>query len=364
MDKLLQNQKNIDSIFFYAINNDLNYLGFFYTANNIKYKKDYKDVDFKESVNKLIKVYNTLNSTKKINLIGDLTKDIIEGKITLDNNKIYNKTLLNTEKYDYLSMIDYIKLIIKHTYATLNINDINLEIFNIPITFYKYDNGYKLKYRILKDDKDYLFDCNIKCFNKSIIVEINNKEYIGEIIFDKLNIDNSVTFEKDNKTIYYEYFDNDLTEIDLEKIKKVFKLINFDYEINGIKALDNNYILYNTSDEFEYYMKLSIHDELIRINLKYYNKFKKDRINFKPVEENYDYLITKYNDNNILTQQKYLLSPNSNYEFKQNINKSRYFILHSDNKINSIIESNITKIVELDYKIEDLNDIKKLTYKD
>ena len=36
MNNLLHDEKNIDSIFFYAINNDLNYLGFHYTANNKK----------------------------------------------------------------------------------------------------------------------------------------------------------------------------------------------------------------------------------------------------------------------------------------------------------------------------------------
>ena len=122
MNNLLHDEKDIDSIFFYAINESKNYLGFFYTANNIKYKIDYKDINFKYYVDRLIKVYNTLKNEKNIKLIGDLTKDIIEGRITIDNNKIYNNTLINTSNYDYLSMFSYIKFIIEHTLRALDLD--------------------------------------------------------------------------------------------------------------------------------------------------------------------------------------------------------------------------------------------------
>ena len=122
MNNLLHDEKDIDSIFFYAINENKNYLGFFYTANNIKYKIDYKDINFKYYVDRLIKIYNTLKNEKNIKLIGDLTKDIIEGRITIDNNKIYNNTLINTSNYDYLSMFSYIKFIIEYTLRALDLD--------------------------------------------------------------------------------------------------------------------------------------------------------------------------------------------------------------------------------------------------
>ena len=46
MNNLLHDEKDIDTIFFYAINGNINYLTLFYTANNIKYKIDYKDINF------------------------------------------------------------------------------------------------------------------------------------------------------------------------------------------------------------------------------------------------------------------------------------------------------------------------------
>ena len=386
MNKLLQDEKNIDSIFFYAINNDLNYLGFFYTANKVKYKKDYKDIDFIDSVNRLKKVYNTLKDINNINLIGDLTKEIMNEKIKIAYNQIYNKTLLNTNEYECKSMLLYIKFIIKKTMDALGIdsdtltikdgilkyndfvsshplNKSNLTNINyIPITFYKTDNGYKLKFRLYKNNKDYVFSSDINIYNKSIIIYIYNDEYEGEIIFDKLNIDNSICFKKDETIVYYDNLDNDITDYDKDKIQKVFNMLNLDYEINGIKTIDNNFILYNSNNNYEYYIKLNIKNDLIRLNLKKYIKYQKDGIDFKPIEEVYDYLIIKYDEKNILIQQKYLMTENSNNTFKQNINKSKYFILHTDRVKDSLLDSNILTREEI--FIEELNDIKKLIKED
>ena len=386
----LHDEKNIDSIFFYAINDNKNYLGFFYTSNNKKYKVDYKDVNFKESVDRIIYVYNILKDVKKVNLIGDLTQDVINGKLKISDNKLYNKTLINTEKYDFESMIDYIKLIIESTFKSLNNNNIfnnnstfifdksnivginnnycikipmdNIEL-EIPISFYKYGNGYKLKYRIFNGYKDYLFDCDIKNFDKSIIVQINNREYNGEIIFDKLNIDNSIIFKKNNRIVCFNNLENDLKEEDINIIQKVFNMINFKGNIIGIKSVNNNYILYDSNENFEYQMKLNIHDDLIRINLKQNNKYNMDNIDFKVEEEIYDIYITKYDDRNILVQQKYLICENSNSEFKKNINRSRYFILHTTEDIKSLADSNIAKKIEINYPIENIKEIDSFTYK-
>lgn len=374
MNNFLCDEKNIDSIFFYAINNDINYLGFFYTANGIKYKKDYKDTDFKYYVNRIIKVYNTLKDINKINLIGDLTKDIISGKIKISSNELYNKTLITSNNYDYLSMVPYIDLIIKNTMKTLNIES-NLEyhnakftyinkgqIIHLPITLYKKDNAYKLKFRLFKDYKDYFFECDINLFNKSIIVEINNNVYNGEIIFDKLNIDTSIIFKKNNNIIYLDSIENTLEKEDINYITKVFSMLNINYEIDGIKTINNNYILYGENENLEYYMKVFINNDFIKVNLIKYNKFIKDGIDFKSYEENYEYLITKYDDKYLLMQQKNLLCENSNDEFKQNINKSRYYLIEVENK-DKLIDSNILKINYIDVKLDSLDDIKKLIYK-
>lgn len=383
MYNLLHDEKDIDSIFFYAINDNINYLGFFYTTNNIRYKIDYKDINFKEAVERIIKVYNTLKDNKKIKLIGNLTEDIINGKINI-NTSIKNKTIINENEYDYLSMFSYIKLIIEHTLKVLNIkSELNYQdhifsylnynennslikpsfhnLINIPITFYKTNKGYKLKYKIYKEKKEHLFDTDINIYNKSIIVNIKNKEYNGEIIFDKLNIDNTIRYNKNNTLIYLENIDNNLTDKDIKLINKVFNLIDINYEINGIKTTGDNYILYNKTNDYEYNMHLNIENDVIRIKLKQLKKYQKDKIDFKVEEENYDYLITKYNNKYILIQQKYLLSNNSNYEYKKNINKSKYYLLENDNKINNIIDCNIINITEINNEIKELESIKKLT---
>ena len=377
MHNLLHDEKDIDSIFFYAINGNINYLTLFYTANNVKYKIDYKDVNFKETVDRIIKVYNTLKDEKNINLVGDLTKDIIDGKINI-NNTIYNKTLIDTGNYDYKSMYPYIKLIIEHSLKLLNItwdvyfceDYISYKINNveyryiIPIMFYKNNNGYKLKYKLMKNYKEYIFDCDINIFNKSIIVNIKNKEYSGEIIFDKLNINNSIIFKNMNdKVIYSNYSESDLLDCDIDIIKKVFDMIGLNYEIDGIKTLENNYLLYNNKENYEYYMHLNINDNLIRINLKQLKKYKKDNIDFKVEEEHFDYLITKYEDKYILIQQKYLLSNNSNYEYKKNINKSKYYLLKTSDSKTNIIDLKIDKKVEINDKLNSLEEIKKLILK-
>jgi len=386
MHNLLHDEKDIDSIFFYAINKNINYLTLFYTANNNKYKIDYKDVNFKDTVDRIIKVYNTLKDEKNINLIGDLTKDIIKGKVDIKTNS-YNKTIINTSDYDYKIMLSYIKLIIENTLNALNIDKpvsiykdkvyLNFDflfkdslqeefldsINNVPITFYKSNSGYKLKFKIMKDNKEYIFDCDIKIFNKSIIVNIKNEEFNGEIIIDKLNINNSIVFKDSNdKVIYSNYYESDLLDSDIEKIKKVFEMINLNYEINGIKTIDNNYILYNNKENYEYYMHLNISDNLIRINLKQLKKYKKDNIDFKVEEEHYDYLITQYDNKYILIQQKYLLSNNSDYEYKKNINKSKYYLIEVISK-SKLIDFEIKKIIEIKDKINSLEDIKTLTLK-
>ena len=79
-------------------------------------------------------------------------------------------------------------------------------------------------------------------------------------------------------------------------------------------------------------------------------------------EENYEYLIIKYDDKYLLMQQKNLLCENSNNEFKQNINKSRYYLIEVENK-DKLIDLNIIKINYIDMKLESLDDIKKLIYK-
>lgn len=364
MHRLLHDEKDIDSIFFYAINGNINYLTLFYTANNVKYKTDYKDVNFKETVDRIIKVYNTLKDEKNINLVGDLTKDIIEGKIKLNTNT-YNNTIINTNNFDYQTMFPYISLIIKHTTKALGVETedyIKNDYIFIPITFYKTNYGYKLKYKINKD-KEYMFNSDINIFNKSIIINIKNKEYNGEIILDKLNINNSIVF-KDNKidkVIYSSYYENELSNKDIETIKKIFEMINIDYEINGIKTLEDNYLLYNKKGNYEYYMHLNIRDNTIRINLKQFKKYKKDNIDFKVEEEHFDYLIAKYNDKYILIQQKYLLSNNSSYEYKKNINKSRYYLLKANNTLSRLKDVKIEEHIVINDKIDCLEDIKKLT---
>ena len=384
MNNLLHDEKDIDTIFFYAINGNINYLTLFYTANNVKYKTDYKDINFKETIDRIIKVYNTLKNDKEIKLIGELTKDIIEGKIVFNDNKIYNQTLLNTTNFDYLSMISYIKLIIKHTMKAIGIETelnnhdnkfrylnfyenntlikTNLSnIYTIPLIFYKTNTGYKLKFKLMNIEKEYIFDTNINIYDKRIIVNINNKEYNGEIIFDKLNIDNTIRFKKSNSLVYLENIDNNLTNIDTILINKIFNIIDINYEINGIRTTNYNFILYNKKDDYEYNMHLNIHSDIIRIHLKQLKKYKQDKIDFKVEQENYDYIITKYNDKYIVIQQKYLMSNNSNYEYKKNINKSRYYLICCDKKINNIIDANIVKKEEI--YIESLEEIKKLTKK-
>jgi len=377
MHNLLHNEKDIDSIFFYAINGNIDHLTLFYTANNIKYKIDYKDVNFKETVDRIIKVYNILKDEKNINLIGDLTKDILEGKINIDN-KVYNKTLIDTNNLEYNIMFSYNKLIIENTLKALEIKEkvyftnkyvcyVKCENENkinyIPLIFYKTTNGYKLKYKIEKNKKEYIFDADINIYNKSIIVSIKNNEYIAEIIFDRLNINNSIVFKnKKNNIIYSNYFENDLLNDDIEKIKNVFKLIDLDYEINGIKTIDNNYILYNNKDDYEYYMHLNIDDYIIRINLKQLKKYKKDKIDFKVDEEHFEYLIINYNKNHILIQQKYLLSDNSNFLYKKSINKSRYYLLNTSDYI-KFKDAKILNREEINTNLENIEDIKKLILK-
>ena len=379
MNNLLHDEKDIDTIFFYAINGNINYLTLFYTSKDIKYKIDYKDINFKETVERIIKVYNTLKNEKDIRLVGDLTKDIVDGKIIFKNN-IYNKTLINTNKYDYLSMISYIKLILEHSLKTLNIElELNYHnnkfsylnfstqeilpnirnVYVVPITFYKTNNGYKLKYKLINNEKEYIFDADFNIYNKRIIVNIKNNEYNGEIIFDKLNIDNTIRFKKNKSLIHLENIENSLTDLDIKYINKIFNIIDINYEINGIKTIENNYILYNKNTDYEYNMHLNIHSDIIRIHLKRLKKYQKDKIDFKVEEESYDYIITKYNEKYILVQQKFLFTNNSNYEYKKNINKSKYYLLESDKEIINIIDANILKKEEIN--IDNLDNVKKLT---
>ena len=380
MNNLLHDEKDIDTIFFYAINGNINYLILYYTANGIKYKIDYKDINFKETVDRIIKVYNTLKNDKQIKLIGDLTEDIINGKV-LFNNNIYNKTLINPNKYDYLSMISYIMLIIKHTikaiginselsyhdnkFSYLNYNKVDLkkthlfDVYTIPVIFYKTNNGYKLKYKLMNNDNEYIFDTDLNIYDKRIIVNINNTIYNGEIIFDKLNIDNTIRFKKVNSLVYLENIENNLNDLDIKVINKVFEMLDIKYEINGIKTTEFDYLLYNKNTDYEYNMHLNIHNDIIRIHLKRLKKYQKDKIDFKVEEESYDYIITKYNERYILVQQKFLFTNNSNYEYKKNINKSRYYLFESEKEIFAILDANIINKEEIN--IDNLDNVKKLT---
>ena len=136
-------------------------------------------------------------------------------------------------------------------------------------------------------------------------------------------------------------------------------MLEIKYEINGIKTTKYDYLLYNKNTDYEYNMHLNIHDNIIRIHLKRLKKYQKDKIDFKVEEESYDYIITKYNDKYILVQQKFLFTNNSNYEYKKNINKSKYYLLESDKEISAILDANIINKEEIN--IDNLDKVKKLT---
>ena len=391
----LQDEKNIDSIFFYAINNDINHLGFWYTSGYNKYKFDYKDANFKDKIERLKYVYNILKNEKQINLIGELTNDIMNNKIEIKNTKTYNKTILNNINYDFNSMIDYIKYIINHTLRALSIEHVNPSKWIIlgnkekyfiripkedsdetktivPITFYKDGNNYKFDYKILRSlfldnnnfSSDVSFSCTINCFDKSIIVQIDGDEYKGEVVFDRLNIVNAITLRKNNDVIYYYSDDTMLLEEDINKIQNVFKIIDFNGDINGIKTMDNNYILYSEDNLSEYKMKLNIHDELVRINLKMNEKYLNDGMDFKFEDELYDFIIIKLDDNKILIQQKYVYGNNANSDAKKNSGKSRYYILTTEDKITSLSNiSTITNRYEIEGNISNIEDFKNLVLK-
>ena len=106
-------------------------------------------------------------------------------------------------------------------------------------------------------------------------------------------------------------------------------------------------------------MHLNIHNDIIRIHLKRLKKYQKDKIDFKVEEESYDYIITKYNDKYILVQQKFLFTNNSNYEYKKNINKSKYYLFESEKEIFAILDANIINKEEIN--IDNLDNVKKLT---
>ena len=319
----------------------------------------------------------------------------MNNKIEIKNTKTYNKTILNNINYDFNSMIDYIKYIISHTLRALSIEHINPSKWIIlgnkekhiiqipkedsdetktivPITFYKDGNNYKLDYKILRTlfldnnnfSSDVSFSCTINCFDKSIIVQIDGDEYKGEVVFDRLNIVNAITLRKNNDVIYYYSDDTMLLEEDINKIQNVFKIIDFNGDINGIKTMDNNYILYSEDNLSEYKMKLNIHDELVRINLKMNEKYLNDGMDFKFEDELYDFIIIKLDDNKILIQQKYVYGNNANSDAKKNSGKSRYYILTTEDKITSLSNiSTITNRYEIEGNISNIEDFKNLVLK-
>lgn len=270
--------KNISLIYIYTtdsiLNNDSNkYIGAKVVYDNNKtINIDYKDKHFGTFIKRIIEQYQKEKDKRKIVLLGDLTKKLME-TLSFD---IVEKEANSTSEQIPLFKVDN-KNLLKYKSALKEIITLvmtrNLKYDNIKVKDIKgYNNHYQVTYQvgnieksfpmILYNDEDTLyFEINrIEKLNTDIHGKIELKgqrlevtyadsEYFAEIIYDSESLITSKSIEKDLIPLHYEETSDVITDEEIQSIKSCLDLFGDDIPNNILKVGERSYLLSQTNSE-------------------------------------------------------------------------------------------------------------------
>lgn len=270
--------KNISLIYIYTtdsiLNNDSNkYIGAKVVYDNNKtINIDYKDKHFGTFIKRIIEQYQKEKDKRKIVLLGDLTKKLME-TLSFD---IVEKEVNSTSEQIPLFKVDN-KNLLKYKSALKEIITLvmtrNLKYDNIKVKDIKgYNNHYQVTYQvgnieksfpmILYNDEDTLyFEINrieklntdihgkIELKGQRLEVTYDDSEYSAEIIYDSESLITSKGIEKDLIPLHYEETSDVITDEEIQSIKSCLDLFGDDIPSNILKVGEKSYLLSQTNSE-------------------------------------------------------------------------------------------------------------------
>lgn len=289
MDIRIKSIHNLEKIQFYSINNNLKYLGCDVTCSNGTYSYSYKDKCFDEFISRVIEVYNK-EKNNNILLVGDLTRKILDGKVSITNSNEYkNKNnILYTQFINENKLRDYIYLIVISLAQCNNLNNLKIDKLNkiknkylitcvepymqIPVEIINYDE--KSIFIDLKFDE--VYSCKISFDYEKDLIEAKSNS--GKYLFSEFNIDNNnyVQINKDNHVLYYNEYNSDITDKEKSLLNCYTKIIGHN-NLKFTKTIFNNYLSQNeTSKEINEVKidKFMINLSSDKVNIKYFESLK------------------------------------------------------------------------------------------
>ena len=344
--------KNLDLIYVFTTSDIFTDNENKYVGVKIVYDKnktlslDYKDKHFSQFIKTILEKYNKEKDKRKIILLGDLTKKLVNGSsFNLKENKDSNTNKLsffNASNKDVKQIYSYLKyaleLIINtyKNYETFKIGDIKgfnkkylieIKIGNvikeIPIIIWNSNDIINFRIGIIDGTLLNVFG-TIENLGSKFEIKFNDKEekIFGNVIFD--SITNSITkkIETEEETILYSEENSEIDYKDYEKINFYFDLFNLEQPKNILKVDSYNYLLGEETKDIEKEKDVLFQNNGIMLN-----------INDDSVFLNFDkkYCLSKYNNviNTIIDEE------NINISLKSiKIDEEIYLIKEQKIKIN------------------------------
>lgn len=344
--------KNLDLIYVFTTSDIFTDNENKYVGVKIVYDKnktlslDYKDKHFSQFIKTILDKYNKEKDKRKIILLGDLTKKLVNGSsFNLKENKNSNTNKLsffNASNKDVKQIYSYLKYVLEliintyKNYETFKIGDIKgfnkkylIEIKignvikNIPIIIWNSNDIINFRIGIIDGTLLNVFG-TIENLGSKFEIKFNNKEekIFGNVIFD--SITNSITkkIETEEETILYSEENSEIDYKDYEKINFYFDLFNLEQPKNILKVDSYNYLLGEETKDIEKEKDVLFQNNGIMLN-----------INDDSVFLNFDkkYCLSKYNNviNTIIDEE------NINISLKSiKIDEEIYLIKEEKIKIN------------------------------
>jgi hypothetical protein len=270
--------KNISLIYIYTtdsiLNNDSNkYIGakVVYDGNKT-INIDYKDKHFSTFIKRIIERYQKEKNQRRIVLLGDLTKklmetlsfDVVEKEANSTSKQIPLFKVENRNLLKYKSALKEIVTLV----MTRNLKYDNIKVKDII----GYNNHYQVTYQvgniektfplILYNDEDTLyFEINridrlntdihgkIELKGQKLEVTYDDGEYSAEIIYDSESCVTSKSMMKDLIPLHYEETDDVITEEEIKNIKSCLSLFGDQVPSNILKVGENSYLLSQINSE-------------------------------------------------------------------------------------------------------------------
>lgn len=268
--------KNISLIYIYTtdsiLNNDSNkYIGakVVYDGNKT-INIDYKDKHFGIFIKRILEQYNKEKEKRKIVLLGELTKKLMDTKSFDVVEKTINSTsmqipLFKIEDRNFLKYKSALKEIIKLILIS------NLKYDNVIIKDIKgYNNHYQVTYQvgniyktfpmIIYNDEDTLFfeinrignlntdiQGKIELKSQKLEATYNDNNYSAEIIYDSEKNITSKRIMNDLIPLHYEETNEIVTDEEINIVKDYINLLDDEIPNNILKVGDNSYLLSQTT---------------------------------------------------------------------------------------------------------------------